>query len=108
MSWTKFIVIYCDGPATCTYHNDPMHGEHDEGVNEILRSTQPRWVTIKGKHYCPECQKLIRASKGHDWVRVAKGSDGSLSQGYRFCTKCDREEYDDKQVREGHKQAVCK
>jgi hypothetical protein len=62
MSWTKFIVIYCDGPESCTWHNDPLHGEAGEGVNEVLRSAKPLWVTVKGKHYCPDCQKLMRAS----------------------------------------------
>jgi len=39
------------------------------------------------------------AQSGHDWVRV--DDDPTRRTGYRFCGRCDREEYDDGRVQPG-------
>lgn len=39
------------------------------------------------------------AQSGHDWIRV--DDDPTRRTGYRFCARCDREEYDDGRVQPG-------
>lgn len=55
MSYTRFLVVYCDAKSQyCAWDDDPMHGDADETLTEILR--RAGWITKNGQHICPQCQ----------------------------------------------------
>lgn len=68
MTYSTFIVVYCDGGTPdCAWGNDPMQGDANETLTELLR--RGGWVTRKGKHLCPQCQHPELQGRAHSKQR---------------------------------------